>query len=205
MTHVTGASIYWRAYFVLPLTALAGAAWIAILERLPSTRPRLASVLTAVLLAACVAFNLLPGSTSIYRRGGELGWPAYKLVEEAVRVGRAVVAQAPPGVMLGPREISGTTPMLRGGYPQLRVRDDTLIAWLTARDHAGEADRRIRASEFTNGRAEYLGEFERVVSGTEVLTTIVLRREVFPLAEDFLTELGFTHQTAADGYLILWR
>jgi hypothetical protein len=205
MTRVTGTSIYWRAYFVLPLTALAGAAWIALLERLPARRPRLASVLTAFLLGACLVFNLIPGSTSIYRRGGEIGWPAYKLVDEAVRVGRAVVAQAPPGVMLAPREISGTTPMLRGGYPQLRIRDDTLIAWLTGLDRAGEADRRIQASEFTNGRTEYLGVFERVVADTEVLTTIVLRLDVFPLAEAFLREHGFTHQAAEDGYLIVWR
>ena len=205
ISRLTGPSIYWRAFYVLPITAAAGAAWIAVLERLPSTRPRLATALTGVLLAACLAINLVPGSTSIYRRGGEIGWPAYKLVEEAVRVGRAVVAHAPPGVMLGPREISGTTPMLRGGYPQLRIRDDTLIAWLTGLDRAGEADRRIRASEFTAGRAEYLGDFESVVADNELLATIVLRREVLPLAEEFLKERGFIHQAAVDGYLIVWR
>ncbi len=205
ISRLTGPSIYWRAFYVLPFTAAAGAAWIAILERLPSTRPRLAAAITGIVLAACLAFNLVPGSTSIYRRGGEIGWPAYKLVEEAVRVGRAVVAHAPPGVMLGPREISGTTPMLRGGYPQLRIRDDTLIAWLTGFDRAGEADRRIRASEFTAGRAEYQADFERVVTDNEVLATIVLRREVLPLTEGFLRERGFTHQAAVDGYLILWR
>ena len=205
ISRLTGPSIYWRAFYVLPFTAAAGTAFIALLERLSLTRPRLAPVLTATLLATCLAFNLLPGSTSIYKRGGEIGWPAYKLVDVAVRVGRAVVAQAPPGVMLASREISGTTPMLRGGYPQLRIRDDTLIAWLTGLDRAGEADRRIQASEFTNGRTEYQAEFERVVAGTEVLTTIVLRREVFPLAEGFLREHGFTHQAAQDGYLIVWR
>ncbi len=205
IARLTGPSIFWRAFYILPFTAAAGTAFIALLEHLTATRPRLAPLLTAGLLAACLAFNLLPGSTSIYRRGGEIGWPAYKLVEEAVRVGRAVVAQAPPGVMLGPREISGTMPMLRGGYPQLRIRDDTLIAWLTGLDRAGEADRRIQASEFTNGRAEYQAGFERVVAETDVLTTIVLRGEVFPVVQGFLREHGFIHQSAADGYLIVWR
>jgi hypothetical protein len=205
ISRLTGPSIYWRAFYVLPFTAAAGTAFIALLERLSLTRPRLAPVLTATLLATCLAFNLLPGSTSIYKRGGEIGWPAYKLVDEAVRVGRAVVAQAPPGVMLASREISGTTPMLRGGYPQLRIRDDTLIAWLTGLDRAAEADQRIGASEFTAGRAEYLAEFERVVISTDVLTTIVLRREVYPLAEELLTEQGFTHQAAEGSYLIVWR
>ena len=95
--------------------------------------------------------------------------------------------------------------MLRGGYPQLRIRDDTLIAWLTGLDRAGEADRRIRASEFTAGRAEFLADFERVVVSNDVLATIVLRREVLPLAEEFLKERGFIHQAAVDGYLIVWR
>jgi hypothetical protein len=44
-----------------------------------------------------------------------------------------------------------------------------------------------------------------VVADTEVLTTIVLRLDVFPLAQAFLRQHGFTHQAAEDGYLIVWR
>ena len=105
--------------------------------------------------------------------------------------------------MLGPREISGTTPMLRGGYPQLRIRDDTLTAWLTRLDRAGEADRRIRTSEFTAGRTDFLADFERVIVSNDVLATIVMRRELLPLAEGFPKARGFIHQVAVDGYLIV--
>jgi hypothetical protein len=205
ISRVTSAPIYWRAFYALPIVAMIGAAVIALLERLPATRPRAGGVLTTLLLAVCLALNLIPGSTSIYRRGGEIGWPMYKLVEEAVDVSREVIANAPPGVMLASREISGTTPMLRGGYPQLRIRDDTLIEWLTSRDRAGDADRRIRASEFTAGRPGYLDEFRALVASTDVLRTIVLRSDVYPSVESFLTSQGFVHRVSARSYEIVWR
>jgi len=205
IARLTGPSIYWRAFYVLPFVGTVGAAMIAILERVPTERPNAGGLLTAALLAACLAANLIPGSTSIYRRGGEIGWPAYKLVEEAVDVGRAVIANAPPGVMLAPREISGTTPMLRGGYPQLRIRDDTLIEWLTGRDRAGDADLRIQASEFTAGRLEYLPAFDHIVTSTDALETIVLRNDVYPEVETLLASQGFVHKAAARSYWIVWR
>jgi hypothetical protein len=205
IARLTGPSIYWRAFYILPFVGMAGAAMIALLERVPASRPRDGRLLIASILIACVALNLVPGSTSVYRRGGEIGWPAYKLVQEAVDVGRAVIANAPPGVMLAPREISGTTPMLRGGYPQLRIRDDTLIEWLTARDRAADADRRIGASEFAAGRSEFQPDFERIVTATDVLETIVLRQDVYPLVETLLASEGFVHKAPARGYWIVWR
>jgi hypothetical protein len=202
---VTSAPIYWRAFYALPLLAAIGMAAIALLERLPAARRWTPGVFTALILITCLIASLLPGSTSIYRRGGEIGWPAYKLVDEAVEVSRAVVSLAPPGVMLASREISGTTPMLRGGYPQMRFRDNALVEWLTARDRAGEADLRIRASEFTNGQVEYLAEFTRLVASTEVLETVVLREDVLPHVESFLLEQAFSHRARSGRYWILWR
>jgi hypothetical protein len=203
--YVTSAPIYWRAFYALPLLAMIGMAAIALLERLPAARPRQGGGLAGLILIACLVLTVLPGSTSIYRRGGEIGWPAYKLVEEAVEVSRAVVSLAPPGVMLASREISGTTPMLRGGYPQLRIRDDTLVEWLTARDRAAEADLRIRASEFTNGMQEYLAEFTQLVASTPALGTVVVREDVFPLVESFLSDQAFSHRARSGRYWILWR
>lgn len=205
IAYVTSAPIYWRAFYALPLLAMTGAAAIALLERLPAARPRTPGILAALILVACLILNFLPGSTSIYRRGGEIGWPAYKLVDEAVEVSRAVVSLAPPGVMLASREISGTTPMLRGGYPQVRFRDNTLVEWLTARDRAGEVDLRIRASEFTNGDQQYLAEFSQLLASTDVLETVVLREDVLPLVESFLLEQGFTQRARSGRYWILWR
>lgn len=200
ISRVTSAPIYWRAFFSLPIAAVMGVAVVTILERLPVARPAAGGVLTALLLSVCLALNLLPGFPSIYRRGGEIGWPAYKLVEEAVDVSRAVIANAPPGVMLASREISGTTPMLRGGYPQLRIKDNTLVEWLIA-----EADRRIRASEFTNGRLEYREEFESLVTSTDALRTIVLRSDVYSSVEALLTSQGFIHRVTSRSYEIVWR
>lgn len=205
ITRLTGPSIYWRAFYVLPFVGMFGAAMIAILERLPAARRNAGWLLTVSVLAGCLAANLIPGSTSIFRRGGEIGWPAYKLVDEALAVSRAVMANAPPGVMLAPREISGTTPMLRGGYPQLRIRDDTLIGWLTGLDRAADADWRIRASEFTAGQPGFQTDFERIVTSTAALETIVLRQDVYPLVGPLLAGQGFVHQASAGGYRIVWR
>ena len=205
IARLTGPSIYWRAFYVLPFVGMFGAAMVAILERLPAARRNAGWLLTVSVLAGCLAANLIPGSTSIFRRGGEIGWPAYKLVDEALAVSRAVVANAPPGVMLAPREISGTTPMLRGGYPQLRIRDDTLISWLTGLDRAADADWRIRASEFTAGQPGFRTDFERIVTSTAALETIVLRQDVYPLVGTLLDGQGFVHQASAGGYRIVWR
>jgi hypothetical protein len=205
ITHVTSAPIYWRSFYILPLLAVIGVAAIALLERLLAARQWAAGALAGLLLVVCLAANLVPGSTSIYRRGGEIGWPAYKLVDEAVEVSRAVVSLAPPGVMLASREISGTTPMLRGGYPQLRIRDDTLVGWLTGLGRAADADLRIRASEFTVGRTEYLAEFMRLVASTEVLETVVVREDAHPLVETFLSDQAFSHRARSGRYWIHWR
>lgn len=205
ITHVTSAPIYWRSFYILPLLAIIGMAAIGLLERLPAARPWAGGTLAGLLLVVCLAIHFVPGSTSIYRRGGEIGWPAYKLVNEAVDVSRAVVSLAPPGVMLASREISGTTPMLRGGYPQLRIRDNTLIGWLTGLDRAGEADLRIQASEFTAGETQYQAEFIRLVASTEVLETVVVRDHVLPLVETFLSDQAFSHKARSGRYWILWR
>jgi hypothetical protein len=95
--------------------------------------------------------------------------------------------------------------MLRGGYPQLRIRDHTLIGWLTGRDRAGEADLRIQASEFTAGDTEYLAQFARLVASTEVLETVVIREDVLPLVEAFLSDQAFSHRARSGRYWILWR
>jgi hypothetical protein len=205
ISRVTSAPIYWRAFYALPIIAMIGAAGIALLERLPAARPGAGGIVTGVALAACLALNLIPGSTSIYKRGGEIGWPAYKLVDEAVEVSRAVISHAPPGVMLASREISGTTPMLRGGYPQLRIRDSTLIEWLTGQDRAADADLWICASEFTAGQSECLEDFERVITSTGVLETVVIREDVLPLVETLLSDQGFVHRANSGRYWIIWR
>ncbi len=204
ISRVTSAPIYWRAFYVLPIVAMIGAAVIALLERLPGTRPWA----EGRSLVSCWPFACSQRAARVHLHlptWGEIGWPAYKLVEEAVDVSRAVIANAPPGVMLASREISGTTPMLRGGYPQLRIRDNTLVEWLTARDRPGDADRRICASSSPLGAVQCRDEFEILVTSTDALSTIVLRSDVYPSVEPLLDRLGFVHRISAHGHEIVWR
>jgi hypothetical protein len=54
-------------------------------------------------------------------------------------------------------------------------------------------------------RADILPDFERIVTSTASLETIVLRQDVYPLVATLLAGQGFVHQASADGYRIVWR
>jgi hypothetical protein len=53
--------------------------------------------------------------------------------------------------------------------------------------------------------ADILPDFERIVTSTASLETIVLRQDVYPLVATLLAGQGFVHQASADGYRIVWR
>jgi hypothetical protein len=199
-SRVTGASIYWRTVFVLPFVAMAGTALMACLAIRDVLSASAKIALTGVLLAGVAGLNFMPGSTSIFRRGGEVGLPGLKVREEAYQVALAVTTHVPAGVMCGPEDVSGTTPMVRGGYPQVRLPDGELQAW-----SSGSADLILRAAAFAEGDAGHREDFLRLVQDTPALSIIVLREEVFGSVAESLFEMGYTEDLHQGRYVVVWR
>jgi len=199
-SHVTGELVYWRTVFALPFVAVAGTAYMACLGSLGDLSTRFKLAITAAILVCLAGFNCIPGSTSIFGRGGEVGLPGLKVREEAYQVALAVTTHVPPGVMLAPEEISGTTPMVRGGYPQVRLPDWELRAW-----RPGSSDLIFRASAFAEGEADNREDFLDLVQSTPALSIIVLHEDVFGSVSGALADSGFTEELHEGDFIVVWR
>ena len=196
----TGPAAYWRVYFVVPAVALIGAGLIGVLQTLRA-RPGMQALFMAGLALLVAWLTIVPGSPSIYRQGGTTGWPRLKVSAEALEQARTIVTNVPPGVMLAQEEPSGVIGMVRGGYPQLRIRVEPMHDWLSG----SEGERRLAASDFTGGELANEAAFRDVVGSHPELSIIMVRQEPFQVVQEFLREHGFIHQLEIGEHMIVWR
>ena len=198
---VTGPSIYWRVFLLLPLLAMVGAVTIGLFERMPGPGRGRKSLLAGLSVAVLALIHFVPGTTSIFKRGGEIGLPGYRVPGEALAVARTLIELAPPGVTLAPPDIAGVTGMLRGGYPQVHLGKDPLREWLPW----DEAEARAGASFFVAGDGSRWEDFVLVVEALEELRTIVIDEDRIPDVSEVLDTQGFLRLTSAGGYVIYSR
>jgi len=199
--NVTGPAIYWRVVHLIPLTALVGAVVVRWLELLPAKPAALQNTIALAVVLGLAGLHFVPGSTSIYRRGGELGWPAYNLRGSALSVARRVAAEAPEGPMLAPPDVAGIIGMLEGGHPQVHLREDPIPMWLPW----SESERRFAATRFADGNASAQGAFEEVVKSLPDLQVVVIRTSLAPTVKGLLEARGFELGSVEGEYTILWR
>lgn len=199
--HTLGPVIYWRAFLILPLPAMAGAAAMALLERVPGTPSTARPAVAALAALALAAVHFVPGAPSIYRWAGQISPPRYNVPRVPLAVARQIAEHAPPGPMLAPQEVAGVIGLLRGGFPQLHLRRDPMrdvMPW-------HEAEARWAAAHFADGDAAYEAEFRQVLSEIDDLRIVVLRTDMIPSVADELGRLGFEPQIVQDRYTIFWR
>lgn len=196
----TGPAVYWRVYFVVPAVALIGFGLLGALHRLRGS-PVGRVVLLSGLSLLVVVLTVMPGSPSIYRGRGTMGWPRFKVSPEALEQAETIVENVPPGVMLAQEEPSGVIGMVRGGYPQLRIRVEPMHGWLSG----SEGEGRLAASDFTGGDLAQEDAFRAVVESHPELSIILIRQEPFKLVAEFLRSHGFLYQLELGEHVIVWR
>ena len=199
--NVTGPAIYSRVVHLIPLTAVVGAVVVRMLELLPARPAALPEMVTLAVVLGLAGLHFVPGSTSIFRRGGEFGWPAYNLRGSALAVARRVAAEAPEGPMLAPPDVAGIIGMLEGGHPQVHLREDPIPMWLPW----SESERRFGATRFAEGDVSAQWAFEEVVASLPGLEVVVLRSSVLPGVADLLAARGFATVAVEGEYSILWK
>jgi len=199
--NVTGPAIYWRVFHLIPVTALVGAVVVRLLEILPAAPAGRQETVVLAVAIGLIGLHFVPGSTSIFRRGGELGWPAYNLRGKALAVARRVAAEAPEGPMLASPDVAGIIGMLEGGHPQVHLREDPIPMWLPW----SESERRFGATRFAEGDVSAQWAFEEVVASLPGLEVVVLRSSVLPGVADLLAARGFATVAVEGEYSILWK
>jgi hypothetical protein len=206
---VTSPNAYWRMFYIYPFPLTIGivaSALYARLGRVSGTGRHVVLVLACVLLIGANA--MLPQASILDGPQVELGFSRYKLPAKLVQSAQEVVAVAPRGPMLAPSLLGGTVVLLDPECPQVRIKKDALRVWLYARGQIQDAEARIKASDFLDGRPN--GDFTALI---EVLRehpeirSIVVRRPVYS-AEDvkaLLLHRGFTSSKAIEGYVVAWK
>jgi hypothetical protein len=196
----TGPAIYWRVYFAVPAVGVIGFGLLGVLHRMRG-RPGWRSGLLFGISLLIVVLTLIPGSPSIFRGRGTIGWPRLKVSSEALEQAETIVESVPPGVMLAQEEPSGVIGMVRGGYPQLRIRVEPMHGWLSG----SEGEGRIAASDFTGGDLGQEDDFRAVVGSHSELAIVLIRQEPFKLVTEFLRSHGFTNQLELGEHMVVWR
>ena len=201
MRTATSNAIYWRVFYVVPLMAAVGAVAVRLID-FYTPLPRRSKIIIGFGAAlVMVGLHLIPHSPSIYRRGGDIGWPAYKLHGEPLAVARRIVEDVPPGPMLAPPDVAGTIGLLQGGYPQVHLRGEPLRMWLPW----SESERRYAATRYAEGDMQAQQAFVDTVERLPDLRVVVIRTSVLPNVAALLETRGFNDSTAEGDFTILWK
>lgn len=198
--HVIGPSIFKRVFFVLPLYPMISLAASGSMERLETIGRRNGVIVFGASILLLVSLHFFPNTTSIYKRGGEIGSFGYKVSGSSLEVARWVVDRLPAGPMLAPPDIAGVTGMLSGGYPQLHLRNRPLLEWLPWDD----AQNRQWASYFADGDSNKEEYFRQIVEETDELRIIVLGNDQTLKVAGFLESQGFVNEERIDRYTVYW-
>lgn len=199
--NVIGPSIYWRVFLLLPIFVIVGLAVITLLERLTDRTWKTRTIAAAAAVTVLFGYHFAPGTTSIFRRGGEIGLPSYKLDRTALEASRWIVGNIAPGPMLAPPDIAGVVGMLKGGYPQLHFGNRPLLEWMAWND----AQSREWASYYADGDSTKEAYFRSVVEQLGKLRIVILGNGQVSDVSDFLISQGFVNQMKLEGHTAYWR
>ena len=201
--YATSPNIYWRLFYLYPVTPAIGLVAATLFARLsegPYRTWRVAACCGAGI--ALAAAHFIPGAPSTFRYEGErLGWPGGdKLPPGIAECAREIVSVVPAGPMLAPADIAGPIPMFSSNYPQYRVQDGVLL-WLgEERGQMREAVQRTDASDFAaTGQPALRAAFDQLIAShpdAADLRSVILSDEVAraPGIDDGLRADGFRYR-----------
>ncbi|MFC1572605.1 DUF6077 domain-containing protein [Candidatus Eisenbacteria bacterium] len=210
ISNVAMRSVYWRLFYLLPFPLVVGLVGAGLAVRLQRDGRGRLRVLTTAIGALLVLAHLPSASPSIFRHGTRLGIPGYEVND--LGLARQVLDLAPPsGAMLACPAISHSLPMVTAKYPQMRVRTDGVVAWLSRRGRKDEAIRRLLASDFLGGEGsrEGLQSLGWVIEHCPQVRSVVMDRAVAErqggLITRLLTDVGFSDRRQSRDLVLLAR
>jgi hypothetical protein len=202
--HLTTWNAYWRIFYVLPFPLCVGLAGALLCGRwLPA--PRMALTAGAlVVVGATLANALAPGPTTL---GGLRFAPgSYKLHPGVLEDVREIAANAAPGSMLAPYEISTTLPLVSAAFPQASVEGFFLVHFGRLQNQRREADARHRAALFVGGRRPTgLEDVGRLLDQGLQNVVVVKRRADWPGVTRLMDRAGLTRVLTLDRFVLFRR
>lgn len=107
--------------------------------------------------------------------------------------------------MLAPAPIGGLIAMIDSRFPQIRIRQDAELTWLSE----DEAYLRIAASDYVGGEGNDFLSFQRLLSiRSDNIRSIVIKKDLLNNNADckeLLTVFGFTNRNDTNEYAVLWK
>ncbi len=202
--NVTSANAYWRMFYVYPFPIIIGilsSNLFTLTEHL-SFRSRLYSSFFGILLFGILFLS----PTSVFRQVNiYIGIPTYKLPVKYFNQAKEIIKITPPGVMLAPAPIGGLVAIIDSRFPQIRVREDAELTWLSE----DEAYLRIEASNYVGGEGNYFLSFQRLLSmHSDNIRSIVIKKDLLDNNADckeLLAVFGFTNRNDTDEYAVVWK
>lgn len=207
--HMTSPNAYWRLFFIYPFPLTLGICASALFGRLRNVDARWRLGAVGLVCALLLAGNFVLPAASIFQgRDVIVGRPGFKIQPRDLAQAAQVIAIAPEGPMLAPRDLAGLIVMLDSNGPQLRIRDSAERAWFSELGHLDEAELRISASNYLQGGADQrLGSLQGLLQEYPEIRSVVARAAVYkqPALQSLLAQHGFTHNRLVAGYVIAWR
>lgn len=209
ITYVTSSNIYWRLFYIYPFPFVLVITFSTLGKYLQTQRTWIKWVsfllLTGVLLLSFKSRYFL----SIFRFNPQFQFPpGYKLSSTEVILANEIISQTSEGPMLAPLPISGVILIFSSQYPQMIIRSDEVIPWLSACNLPAQiGENRLGAASFIGGNPEGFQDFQEFLEIESVYTrSIVIADDMnSDTVNRLLNTYGYTNQNAIDSYQIYWR
>jgi hypothetical protein len=194
-------SIYWRLFYLYPFPLTLGLCGAGAASWIGKKLPRLNLVFAGLVISLLLAAHLPASSPSIFEPrkacpNTTINVSDYKVTD--LKYARKVLALAPPpGTMLAPETVCHSLPMLTSKYPQMRVRTDGIILWMSQQGKKEQADHRITASDFLGGQltSRSLNSLVVVLDNCPQIRSVVAVRYVADsLLFQLMNKYGFTER-----------
>ena len=202
MRHLTTENIYWRLFYLLPLSLMPGMAIATLYERAPGGI-LLKSVVSLAGFSALTAVVFV-SPTSVTRPGNHVhisasGYP----VAPNTNTARAVLGLASQGTILAPAALSRTMATLSAQHPLVVTRPDFLANALVA-DHTDYV-RRMSAASLIAGRGGHIDDLIAVMQHLKPNTVVLARKAQTSRLDTILRGDGFRQSGSIDHWIVYGR
>ena len=209
ITYITSSNIYWRLFYIYPFPFVLVITFSTLGKFLRTQRTWIKWVsyllLTGVLLLSFKSRYF----RSIFRFNPQFQFPpGYKLPPSEVILANKIISQISEGPMLAPLPISGIIPIFSSQHPQMIIRSDEVIPWLSACNLPDQiAENRLGAASFIGGDPEGFQDFQEFLEIESVYTrSIVIADDMnSDTVNRLLITYGYTNQNTIDSYQIYSR
>lgn len=193
VSKITTFNTYWRLFYLLPFPLMIGLPLI-FLDRVDTLKPGLYYLAFFGLLLVSTLGNLVPHNYATFGKA-PFAFGQYKIYPPYESDVKKIIAVSKPGPMLAPYLYSQMIPRYSPDFPQICVRDYTLMAFSMHFGKKEEANNKFRAMHYVAGKTRKgLREVQSLIRRglvNVVLDTSVTRRKEWHRFSTFLARSGF--------------